>query len=43
MEGGLYRPHINHILSLKFISTNIDSMDLHSSLIFLSHAKSERI
>jgi hypothetical protein len=26
-----------------FISTNIDSMNLHSSLIFLSHAKSERI
>jgi hypothetical protein len=33
MEGGLYRPHINHFLSLKFISTYIDSMDLHSSLI----------
>jgi hypothetical protein len=32
MEGGLYRPHINHFLSLKFISTYIDSMDLHSSL-----------
>jgi exonuclease III len=40
MQDGVYiPPHISHFLSLKFISVNIDSISLHSSVTFLSHAR----
>jgi hypothetical protein len=42
IDCGLYKPDINHFLLLIRISIMMDSIVLHSSLFFLSQAKSDR-